>query len=287
MPPQYSSMSSRSVMPAGASLTPGSRTRPDTENERSPLRPCGRGGEPLGALLDDVAHPVQRLHSCARASAGRTGRPGRRRAGAGAACRACPRSTRSWPTPRRRCRRRRRAAARFGGMPAGGSARSARVLAQQRAAGRGTRRAGRCRPALDAHRPGGDQHAFEEAVRVALEVVTAVLEGAGLALVDVHRHQARRRLARTMRHLRPAGKAGAAQAAQARVLQRPRAGSTSRGPGRPTGGSRPPWPVPRVDPVPVGATGRRHRALKPNRASPSLERRTWSANCCWWTTTRP
>jgi hypothetical protein len=46
---------------------------------------------------------------------------------------------------------------------------------------------------VDADRPGGDQHAFEEAVRIALEV-DAVLEGAGLALVDVHRHQARRRL---------------------------------------------------------------------------------------------
>ena len=39
MPPQYSSISSRTVMPAGASLTPGSRTRPETENERRPLRP--------------------------------------------------------------------------------------------------------------------------------------------------------------------------------------------------------------------------------------------------------
>jgi hypothetical protein len=39
----------------------------------------------------------------------------------------------------------------------------------------------------------------------------AVLEGARLALVDVHRHQARRRAAaRTTRHLRPAGKPAAA-----------------------------------------------------------------------------
>mgnify|MGYP003694717063 CR=1 FL=1 len=39
MPPQNSSISWRAVMPAGASLTPGSRTRPDTEKVRSPLRP--------------------------------------------------------------------------------------------------------------------------------------------------------------------------------------------------------------------------------------------------------
>jgi hypothetical protein len=38
--------------------------------------------------------------------------------------------------------------------------------------------------------PRGDQHSLEEAVRIALEI-PAVLEGAGLALVDVHRHDAR------------------------------------------------------------------------------------------------
>ncbi len=46
---------------------------------------------------------------------------------------------------------------------------------------------------LDAHGPRGDQHALEEAVRVALEVV-AVLERARLALVDVDRHEPRARL---------------------------------------------------------------------------------------------
>ena len=43
MPPQYSSISSRAETPAGASTTPGFFTRPDTENERKPLRsrrPC-------------------------------------------------------------------------------------------------------------------------------------------------------------------------------------------------------------------------------------------------------
>ena len=42
-------------------------------------------------------------------------------------------------------------------------------------------------------RPGGDQRALEEPVRVALEIV-AVLEGAGLALVGVDREIARLRL---------------------------------------------------------------------------------------------
>src|SRR5438309_7177046 len=39
MPPQYSSISSRTVIPAGARCTPGCFTRPDTENERSPFLP--------------------------------------------------------------------------------------------------------------------------------------------------------------------------------------------------------------------------------------------------------
>ena len=39
MPPQYSSTSSRRLMPAGARWTPGFRTRPLTENERRPRRP--------------------------------------------------------------------------------------------------------------------------------------------------------------------------------------------------------------------------------------------------------
>src|ERR1700736_1430068 len=39
-------------------------------------------------------------------------------------------------------------------------------------------------------RPGADQHALEHAMRIGLEIV-AVLEGAGLALVGVDRHQPR------------------------------------------------------------------------------------------------
>ncbi len=72
---------------------------------------------------------------------------------------------------------------------------------------------------VDAHRPRGDQRAFEEPVRIALEVV-AVLERAGLALVDVDGHEARRGLGADDPPLAPRRKAGAAQAAQSRILER-------------------------------------------------------------------
>ncbi len=64
--------------------------------------------------------------------------------------------------------------------------------------------------------PGGDQHAFDEAVRIALEVV-AVLEGAGLALVAIDGKKARRGLGAHQRPFAPGRKAGAAEAAQAGV----------------------------------------------------------------------
>src|SRR5205085_7964680 len=72
----------------------------------------------------------------------------------------------------------------------------------------------------DSHRPRGDEHAFEEAVRVALEV-PAVLERARLALVDVHRHQARLGLAGDALPLAPDREARAAEAAQRRVFHDP------------------------------------------------------------------
>jgi hypothetical protein len=70
-----------------------------------------------------------------------------------------------------------------------------------------------------AHHLGGDQHAFEKAVRVAFQV-EAVLEGAGLAFVDVDGHQARGGLLAHDAPLAPRREAGAPQAAQAGVLQR-------------------------------------------------------------------
>ena len=60
----------------------------------------------------------------------------------------------------------------------------------------------------------GDQRAFDEAVRVALKV-NAVFEGAGLALVDVHRDQSRCRLLAQDAPLAPGRETGATQAAQA------------------------------------------------------------------------
>ncbi len=70
-----------------------------------------------------------------------------------------------------------------------------------------------------AHDLGGDQQSFEEAVRVALQVM-AVLEGAGLALIDVDGHQPGGGLLAHDAPLAPGRKTCAAQAAQARVLQR-------------------------------------------------------------------
>src|SRR5215471_13309730 len=66
----------------------------------------------------------------------------------------------------------------------------------------------------DAHSPRGHKRAFDEAMRVSLEVVP-ILERAGLALVDVDRHQARRRLGSHDLPLAAGWKARAAQAAKA------------------------------------------------------------------------
>src|SRR5258706_512617 len=64
---------------------------------------------------------------------------------------------------------------------------------------------------------GGDQHALEEAVGGGVEIVP-ILEGAGLALVAVDRHQARAGLAAPRAPLARGRKAGAAEAAQAGLL---------------------------------------------------------------------
>ncbi len=66
---------------------------------------------------------------------------------------------------------------------------------------------------------GGDQHAFEEAMRIALQV-GAILEGAGLALIQVDCHQARGRLGHHDPPFAPGGETRAAQAAQAGILHR-------------------------------------------------------------------
>jgi nitroreductase len=69
------------------------------------------------------------------------------------------------------------------------------------------------------HYPGGQQHAFEEAVRVGFEQ-PAVLEGAGFAFIDVDRHQPRRRLGAHDAPLARHRETGAAQATQAGVIER-------------------------------------------------------------------
>ena len=70
---------------------------------------------------------------------------------------------------------------------------------------------------LDADRPGGDERALDEAVRIALEV-PAVLEGAGLAFVDVDRKQPRRRFRGDRFPFASRGEARAAESAKAGIL---------------------------------------------------------------------
>src|SRR5207247_5862265 len=70
---------------------------------------------------------------------------------------------------------------------------------------------------VDADRPGRDERALDEAVRIALEI-PAVLEGAGLALVDVDRHQARRRLRGDRFPLAPRRETRTAESPQARLF---------------------------------------------------------------------
>ena len=64
-----------------------------------------------------------------------------------------------------------------------------------------------------------DQRALEETVRIALQI-EAILEGAGLALVAVDRHQPRPGLAEHRAPFAPGRKAGAAEPAQAGIVER-------------------------------------------------------------------
>ena len=148
--------------------------------------------EPRGTLLEDVADPVQRLHVVLeRRAAEQPDLRDVRRAQARLAALALDRldhrglfaadvRARAAPQVDARQRARRIALQR-------------RDLAREQRAARGVLVAQVDVDLVDADGPGGDQHAFEEAVRIALEVV-AVLERAGLAFVDVDRHQPRRRL---------------------------------------------------------------------------------------------
>ncbi len=217
MPPQYSSIE-LPQRDAGGREVHARLLHPSAHRERpQPLAAVAAvAGEPLGPVLEDGAHPVQRLHvvlergPAEEADLGDVGRPQARLAalaldrldhrrlfaadvGAGAA-----------PKVNRRQRARRVGLQRRDLLLEDRAA--AVVLVAQIDVDR-----------LDADRPGGDQRAFEKAVRIAFEVV-AVLERARLALVDVDRHQARRGLGRHELPLAAGGKAGAAETAQARVL---------------------------------------------------------------------
>src|SRR5215471_9021608 len=66
----------------------------------------------------------------------------------------------------------------------------------------------------DADGPGCDERAFEKAVRVALDVV-AILERPGLALIDIDGHEPRRRLGRDDLPLAARGKTRAAETSKA------------------------------------------------------------------------
>ncbi len=66
---------------------------------------------------------------------------------------------------------------------------------------------------------GADQHALEKAMRIALEI-PAVLEGAGLALVAIDRHQPRPGLAEHRAPFSSRRKTGAAKPAQRGVVER-------------------------------------------------------------------
>ena len=67
--------------------------------------------------------------------------------------------------------------------------------------------------------PGGDQHAFDEAVRIAFEII-AILERAGLTLVGIDRKQPRRRLGTHKAPFAPGREAGAAEPAQSGIAHR-------------------------------------------------------------------
>ena len=69
-------------------------------------------------------------------------------------------------------------------------------------------------------RPGGDQHALEEAVRIGLEI-EAILEGAGLAFIGIYGHQARLGLGTDEAPFAAGGEPGAPQPFQLRILDPP------------------------------------------------------------------
>ena len=171
-------------------------------------------------LFPAVRAPRKASRNCAPRSAGRTDRLARHRAAAGAACRACPRSIRSSPTLRRKCRRRRRGAVRSwaGRIPADCPAAS-RVRLRAPRGSRDIRHADRCRwrtcrpprrrSACLRGSDAGRAPRYQRSLNVPgspSSMLTAISRGA--------------RSARTMRHLRPVGKPAPPETAQPGILHR-------------------------------------------------------------------
>ena len=218
---RYSSISSRAVIPAGASLTPGSRTRPETEKVRRPLRPLRPWPVNQSGPFSTMSRTQKRV-STLLISVGRPNSP---------TCDGKGRLVARQPALALDALEHRRFLAADIGAGAAPQV-DARVRRQARRLDRGDlafedRAALRVLVAqvdVDLGRldhPGGDQHAFEEAVRVGFEKI-AVLEGAGLALVGVDRHQPRRRLLPHQAPFAPGRKPGAAEPAQPGMLERSR-----------------------------------------------------------------
>ena len=174
-------------------------------------------GEPFRAALQDVAHPVERLHVVLER--GTAEEPDLRhvgRAQTGHAALALDRFD--------HCRLfaadvRARAPAKLDfRQGAWGISRKRIELARQDRAAARILIAQIDIDRVDAHGPCGNQHAFEEAVRIALEVI-AILEGARLAFVDIDRHEPRRRFRTHDLPLAAGGETRAAQAAQSGALK--------------------------------------------------------------------
>ena len=170
-------------------------------------------GPPGRATLDDVAHPEQRFDIVDQRRPAEQADPERQR-----------RLVARQAAPAlERVEQRRFLAADIGagattqvdGRPA---RRQARDLALENGAGDRILVAqveiDRVRP----HHMGADQHALEEAMRVRFKV-KPVLEGAGLALVGVHHHQARAGFGPHGAPFAGGGKAGTAEPAQGRVVE--------------------------------------------------------------------
>ena len=229
MPPQYSSISSRAVMPAGASLTPGlAHAAGDARRCASPVRPLRPWPVHQSApALQDVAHPVERLdivdqrRAAEQADLERIGRLVPRVA------RACPRCFRAATIPRRRYRRRRRGADAGRGRRAAAS----RSRARGSRARRDIRRAGRCRP------PSPRPHARRSAClrgsgagRVSRKSRSLNVPGSpSSALTAMRRGPGS---PRTARHLRPVGKPAPPSPRRPAASRRAKISSTASSPER-------------------------------------------------------